>query len=92
MRSRLLRFLYESDDVDVTLISVCTRVTPLEKQTIPRLELDALRIGINLATTISEESNIESEEGCILNILHHLQVLAYTTKQTIQRLRCAQNS
>ena len=45
--------------MDVTLISVCTHVTPLKKQTIPRLELDALRIGINLATTISEESDIE---------------------------------
>jgi len=45
--------------VDVTLISAHTRVTPLKKQTIPRLELNALRMGINLATTISEESDIE---------------------------------
>ena len=53
------RFMYESDNVDVTLISARTRVTPLKKQTIPRLEFDALRMGVNLATIISEESDIE---------------------------------
>ena len=53
------RFVYESDDVDVTLITARTRVTPLKKQTIARLELDALRMGVNLATAISGESDIE---------------------------------
>ena len=53
------RFVYESDGVDVTLISARTRVTPMKKQTIPSLELDALRMGVNLATTISEESDIK---------------------------------
>ena len=53
------RFMYESDNVDVTLISARTRVTPQKKQTIPRLEFDTLRMGVNLATIISEESDIE---------------------------------
>ena len=34
------RFVYESEDVDVSLVSARTRVSPLRRQAIPRLELD----------------------------------------------------
>lgn len=53
------RFVYESEDVDVSLVSARTLVTPLKRQTIPRLELDALRIGINVAATIVKECDVE---------------------------------
>ena len=52
-------FRYENGKVGVSLVSSCVRVTPLKRVTIPRLELDAVRMGINLAATIVEESSVK---------------------------------
>ena len=43
----------------VSLVSSRVCVTPLKRITNPRLELDAARMGINLAATIVEESSVK---------------------------------
>ena len=53
------RFCYENGEVGVSLVSSRVRVTPLKRITIPRLELQAVRMGINLAATIVEESSVK---------------------------------
>ena len=53
------RFCYENGEVGVFLVSSRVRVTPLKRITTPRLELDAVRMGINLAATIVEESSVK---------------------------------
>ena len=53
------RFCYENGEVGVSLVSSRVRVTPLKRITIPRLEVDAVRMGINLAATIVEESSVK---------------------------------
>ena len=53
------RFRYENGEVGVSLVSSRVRVTPLKRVTIPRLELDAVRMGINLVATIVEESSVK---------------------------------
>lgn len=53
------RFCYENGEGGVSLVSSRVRVTPLKRVTIPRLELDAVRMGINLAATIVEESSVK---------------------------------
>ena len=56
------RFCYENGEVGVSLVSSRVRVTPLKRITIPRLELDAVRMGINLAATIVEESSVKVQK------------------------------
>jgi len=53
------RFCYENGEESVSLVSSHVHVTPLKRITIPRLELDAARMGINLAATIVEESSVK---------------------------------
>jgi len=52
-------FCSENGEVGLSLGSSRVRVTPLKGITIPRLELDAARMGINLAATIVEESSFK---------------------------------
>ena len=52
-------FCSENGKVGVSLVLSRVRVTSLKRIIIPRLALDAARMGINLAATIVEESSVK---------------------------------
>ena len=62
-----IRWELSDGSVDVRLVAAKTRVTPLDRMTIPKVELMAMVLGVRLSVSIHESINFNFEEPIFLS-------------------------